>query len=559
MTIGMLGSLIGGIGLFLLGMKMMTDGLKYAAGSSLRNILERSTRTTFLGICTGAFLTSLVQSSSAVTVATIGFVNAGLVDLGHAVSLVYGSNIGTTMTGWLVSLVGFKINIKVFALPAIGLGMFLRISRSEGRYGAFGDVLTGFGVFFLGIDVLKTAFGSMGNNLNIAGLAGEGVAAILLFVGIGFLLTFLMQSSSAAIAIILTAVAGGVVPLTDAAAAVIGTNVGTTSTAALSVIGATPNAKRLAGAHVLFNVFTGLGALLALPFLLTGLQGVQSSLGLDDSPITLLALFHTTFNLLGVMLLYPFSKRLVIFLKKRFRTAEEDESQPKFLDRNVLATPALALHALEMELKRTGEIARRMAKGAISTETVPGKRLAVDKVVIDKLNRAIGGFGKEMQKKNLPVELADQLPNALRVAGYHRDVAVLAIDVARLQSDPSHEIRNPQLIEEVTLFKSNTVTLLRKVDIDLEEYSAEACEENLEDVKDEYRTLKNSLLQAATRGEISVRRTAHCLDIIARIRRIAEQAEKGARYLAFLTETEEHLLNGQEDEERENDEDLLGQ
>lgn len=558
MPISMFGSLIGGIGLFLLGMRMMTDGLKYAAGSSLRNILKSSTRTPFLGICTGAFLTSLVQSSSAVTVATIGFVNAGLVDLGHAVSLIYGTNIGTTMTGWLVSLVGFKINLKVFALPAIGLGMFLRVFHSEGRYGSLGEALAGFGIFFVGIDVLKTAFGSMGNNLHIAGLAGEGVVAILFFVCIGFSLTLLMQSSSAAIAIILTAVAGGVVPLADAAAVVIGANVGTTSTAAFSVIGATPNAKRLAGAHVLFNIFTGLGALLALPFLLTGLQGVQSGLGMGDSPITLLALFHTTFNLLGVMLLYPFSKRLVAFLKKRFRTAEEDESRPKFLDHNVLATPALALHALEMELKRTGEIARRMAKGAMSTETVPGKRLSVDKVVIDKLNKAIGEFGRAMQKKNLPVELANQLPNALRVAGYHRDVAVLAIDVARLQSDPSHKIGNPQLVEEVIRYKSNIVRLLRKVDIDLGEYSAEICEEELEDVKDEYRALKNSLLQAATRGEISVRRTAHCLDIIARIRRIAEQAEKGARYLAVLTETEEQLLHGEEDEERESGEDLLG-
>ena len=558
MTISMLGSLIGGIGLFLLGMRMMTDGLKYAAGSSLRNILESSTRTPFLGICTGAFLTSLVQSSSAVTVATIGFVNAGLVDLGHAVSLVYGSNIGTTMTGWLVSLVGFKINIKIFALPAIGLGMFLRISRSEGRYGAFGDVLTGFGIFFLGIEVLKTAFGSLGSNFQISGLAGEGVLALLLFVGIGFLLTFLMQSSSAAIAIILTAVAGGVVPLADAAAVVIGANVGTTSTAALSVIGATPNAKRLAGIHVLFNIFTGLGAFLALPFLLFGLQNIQTALGMGDSPLTLLALFHTTFNLCGVLLFVPFSNRLVAFLKKRFRTAEEDESRPQFLDRNVLATPGLALHALEMELRRTGVIARRMAKGAISTETVPGKRLAVDKAVISKLNKAIGAFGNEMQKKNLPVELANQLPNALRVAGYYRDVAALAVDLARFQSDPRHKVRDPQLIEEVTRYKSNTVKLLRKVNIDLEEYSAAVCKEELEDVKDEYRALKNSLLQAATRGDISVRRTAHCLDIIARIRRIAEQAEKGARYLAFLTETEEHLLNGLEEEERESDEDLLG-
>ncbi|MCK5194926.1 MAG: Na/Pi cotransporter family protein, partial [Desulfobulbaceae bacterium] len=286
MTISMLGSLVGGIGLFLLGMRMMTDGLKYAAGSSLRNILESSTRTPFLGICTGALLTSLVQSSSAVTVATIGFVNAGLVDLGHAISLIYGSNIGTTMTGWLVSLVGFKINIKIFALPAIGLGMFLRIARPEGRYGALGDVFAGFGLFFVGIDVLKTAFGSLGHDIHIAGLAGEGVLAILLFVGIGFLLTFLMQSSSAAIAIILTAVAGGIVPLYDAAAVVIGANVGTTSTAALSVIGATPNAKRLAGVHVLFNIFTGLGALLALPFLLFGLQNMQTAFGMGDSPLT---------------------------------------------------------------------------------------------------------------------------------------------------------------------------------------------------------------------------------------------------------------------------------
>ena len=559
MTLIMLGSLVGGIGLFLLGMRMMTDGLKYAAGSSLRNILERSTRTTFWGICTGAFLTSLVQSSSAVTVATIGFVNAGLVDLGHAVSLVYGSNIGTTMTSWLVSLVGLKINIKIFALPAIGLGMFLRIARSEGRYGALGDVFAGFGVFFVGIDILKAAFGSLGHNVQISSMPGEGVFALFLFVGIGFLLTFLMQSSSAAIVIILTAVAGGIVPLADAAAVVIGANVGTTSTAALSVIGATPNAKRLAGAHVLFNIITGLVAFLALPFLLFWLQNVQAVLGMGDSPITLLALFHTTFNLLGVLLVCPFSKKLVAFLKKRFRTAEEDESRPKYLDRNVLVTPVLALHALEMELKRTGKIARRMAKGAISTETFPGKRLAVDKVVIDKLNRTIGGFGKEMGKKNLPVELANQLPNALRVAGYYRDVGELAMDVARMQSDLGHEVGHLELIAELTRYKSNTVKLLRNVDVELEDYSSKSCIGELEEVKDEYRAIKNSLLQAATRGEISVRRSAHCLDIIARIRRIAEQAEKGARYLAVLTETEEHLLNGEKDEERESEKDLLGQ
>jgi phosphate:Na+ symporter len=553
----MFGSLIGGVGLFLLGMRMMTDGLKYAAGSSLRNILARSTRTPFLGILTGAFLTSLVQSSSAITVATIGFVNSGIMDLGHAISLIYGSNIGTTMTGWLVSLVGFKINIKVFALPAIGIGMFMRVVRSEGRHGAIGLALAGFGVFFLGIDILNTSFVNYGESLDFAQMAGGKFTSVVIFVGVGFLLTFLMQSSSAAIAIILTAVSGGIVPLTDAAAVVIGANVGTTSTAALAVIGATPNAKRLAGGHVLFNIVTALVAFLILPFLLQGLQIIQTTLSMEDSPVTLLALFHTTFNILGVLILFPFSNKMVSFLGKRFRTAEEDESRPQYLDRNVLATPVIALHAMAMELRRIGEIARRMAKGSISTDTIPGKRLAVDKAVIDALNKAIGKFGKDLQRENLSKELRDQLPTTLRVAGYYRDVADIAIDVARLQADPSYEIVFPEIVDKLAVFKSNTVKLLRKVDSDLEEYSSEVCKLGLEEVKDEYRDLKNDLLQAATREDISVRRAAHCLDIIARIRRMAEQAEKGARYMAYLTEVEEHLMHDEENE-REAPADLLG-
>ena len=252
------------LGLFLLGMRLMTDGLKYAAGSSLRRIIEESVSTRLRGIASGAFITSIVQSSSAVTVAAIGFVNAGLVDFGHAVSIVYGSNIGTTMTGWLVALLGFNINIKAFAIPAVGLGMFLRLVQRESRTAAFGDVLAGFGIFFIGIGVLKDAFAGLGQNLQLAGLGGEGAMAVVIFVGIGFLLTFLMQSSSASIAIILTAVAGNVISMPDAAAAVIGANVGTTTTAALSVIGATTDAKRLACAHVIFNIITDSGFKISL-------------------------------------------------------------------------------------------------------------------------------------------------------------------------------------------------------------------------------------------------------------------------------------------------------
>ena len=144
----MIGSLLGGIGLFLLGMVLMTDGLKTAAGKTLRNILQSSTGTPMRGLLSGALITSLVQSSGAVTVAIIGFVNAGLMSLGQAVTVIYGTNIGTTMTSWLVAIIGFNVNIKAFALPAIGMGMMYRLIKGSGRQGAIGEALAGFGVFF---------------------------------------------------------------------------------------------------------------------------------------------------------------------------------------------------------------------------------------------------------------------------------------------------------------------------------------------------------------------------------------------------------------------------
>ncbi|MBW2285295.1 MAG: Na/Pi symporter [Deltaproteobacteria bacterium] len=189
MTMAMLGSLLGGIGLFLLGMHLMTDGLKMSAGGALRNILDQGTKTAFRGILSGAAITAVVQSSSAVTVAIIGFVNAGLMTLRQSVGVIYGSNIGTTMTGWLVALVGFNVNIKVIALPAIGIGMALRIVFSGKRPGAAGLALAGFGIFFMGIGVLATAFQDLGQCIQLEALFIEGFGGLFLFVGIGFGLT----------------------------------------------------------------------------------------------------------------------------------------------------------------------------------------------------------------------------------------------------------------------------------------------------------------------------------------------------------------------------------
>ena len=204
MELTRISGLIGGIGLFMLGMHLMTEGLKIAAGQGLRTVLKRSTEGTFRAIVSGALITSLVQSSGAVTVAAIGFVNAGLMGLRRAIVVIYGSNIGTTMTGWMVVLVGINVNIKALALPAIGIGMLAHFIRGPGRSGGAGYALAGFGVFFLGIDVLHQTFATLAATLTPYTTTMTGTGGILLLVGIGILLTTAMQSSSAAIALALT-------------------------------------------------------------------------------------------------------------------------------------------------------------------------------------------------------------------------------------------------------------------------------------------------------------------------------------------------------------------
>ena len=535
MTISILGTLLGGIGLFLLGMMLMTDGLKLAAGKALRNILENSTKTPMRGVLSGALITSIVQSSGVVTVAIIGFVNAGLMNLGQAITIIYGTNIGTTMTSWLVAIIGFKLNLKAFALPAIGLGMILRLAKGNTNKGAMGEVLVGFGIFFLGIDVLKSTFEGIGTGIQLANLGGGGITSLLVFLGIGFMLTFAMQSSSAALAIVLTATAGGVIPINDAAVVVIGANVGSTSTAAIAVLGATPNAKRVAASHVIFNVITGLVALLLLPLLLKFLSFIRQILGQDTGPVTILALFHTSFNILGVLLLWPLTKRMVRFLKKRFVSAEEDEARPMYLDKNVVSTPVLAMHALAKELERLGHIARRMAKGAISSEVAPSPQLGRDKLILDKLETKVGEFVNLMQRSHLPAGFDDLLPNGLRVAGYYASIAELAIMVTDKQAE-LQPLEDEKTVTAMALFKGSVVDVLKHADVEAEGYNVNSCMEKVHHLIDEYHDLKAQLLREGTQGMIQVRQMVLLQEFISYIRRIAEQAEKGARYLSGLTE-----------------------
>ncbi|MCX5863988.1 MAG: Na/Pi symporter [Deltaproteobacteria bacterium] len=532
MHLSILGSFIGGIGLFLLGMQLMTEGLKIAAGNALRTILERSTSTPLRGILSGALITSLVQSSGAVTVATIGFVNAGLMDLMQAITVVYGSNIGHTMIGWLVSLTDFQGAIKLVALPLIGLGMLLRLNRGNRRYEALGETLAGFGVFFTGIDLLRTTFAESG--LGMPAILGGGILSHLAFLAIGLLLTVIMQSSSATMVITLTAAAGGLIPLDSGASMVIGANIGSTSTAALAALGATPNAKRVAAAHVIFNLATGAVALLLLPFLLHALLVFPELLHLPANATILLALFHTSVNILGVCLIWPFTRLLVKQLKGWFRSHEEDEARPLYLDRNIAATPVLAFHALAKEIERIGNIARRMAKGAMSSEAGPSIQLDADRRILLKLEIEVGNFINLVRRGSLPEELDHVLPNALRVTSYYREIADVSLRVAKMQQH-SRPVEDTALAQEIGEYKQQVVKLLEMSDVARKDYTPEECAALFKETEEMYRHLKSSLLKAGTKNLLPVGLMVSLIDLMSDVRRIADQIEKGARYLTTLT------------------------
>jgi len=527
LTIGML---IGGLGLFLLAVRMITDGLKLAAGRALLGILSRWTRTPAHGIFTGLAITAIVQSSSAVTVATIGFVNAGLINLYQAMGIIFGTNIGTTMTAWLVAIIGFKLKVEVFALPMIGIGVFMQLINSSSRRASLGMALAGFGLFFLGIDVLKEAFTGIATTLELQRFTVEGVAGVLLYLMLGFLMTVLTQSSSAAIAITLTAATGGVLGLYAAAAMVIGANVGTTSTAGFAVIGATPNAKRVAAAHVIFNVVTGLVALLTLPLLFLIVKSTGKFLGLEDIPAVTLALFHTVFNILGVLLIFPFSKTMTRMLEQRFVTQEEIEGNPQFLDKNIAVSPVLAIKALAMEIARITTIVRRMSLATLSTESAVEKNIRTDHIIVKKLANAVASFIGELGQVTLTNETSVQMSKLLRAEQHLLACADQCLEIMRTQAEMI-SIDDENITEQVGYYRSQVAHLIELAVPDSESFSLDAGEAQLQRLQTAYDDTKTSLILAGAELRSPIPGVIDTLELNSQIRRMARQLFKAMHYL----------------------------
>ena len=308
-----------GIAILLFGMVLLEEGFKAFTKGPLQNVLKKATNKLYKSITAGAFVTAIVQSSSLVSVIAISFISAGLISLSGGIGLIFGSNIGTTATAWLVAGFGLKIEIAALAMPMLVFGIIFSFQKKQGIKG-IGNVLAGLGFFFLGIHFMKEGFDVFKTYTDLSQYAVSGVLGVLIYTGLGIIITTILQSSSATLVLILTALSAGQIEYENALALAIGANVGTTITAVLGSFGANVAGRRLAAAHFIFNLITGLLALAFIYPLANLVNLIAKGIHIGATDYTLkLAIFHTIFNVVGVLIMMPFVKILERGLLKFFK------------------------------------------------------------------------------------------------------------------------------------------------------------------------------------------------------------------------------------------------
>lgn len=338
---------LGGLGIFLLGLVIMTDGLKGLAGAALQGALTRFTRSPVSGACTGAVSTAILQSSSATIVAVVGFVGAGLMTFPQALGVILGANVGTTITGWLVALLGFKLKLGEVVLPFVLIGVLMHLFGRR-RWSPGGLALAGFGLIFVGISAMQAGMTGLEGRITPDSFPGDGWVGRLQLLVIGIGITLITQSSSAGVATAITAVYTGTVTFEQAAALVIGMDIGTTATALIATVGGATETRRTGYSHVVYNLITGLGAFLLLsPYVLLWQWWAPGQI-YAHAEIALVA-FHTGFNMLGMLLILPFSTQLAALI---CRLVPEKTSRPgRHLDSRLLKEPGVALEAVRTTLE----------------------------------------------------------------------------------------------------------------------------------------------------------------------------------------------------------------
>ncbi len=441
-------TLLGALGMFLYGMNLMSAGLQKAAGSKMRGFLTKMTSTPFKGVLSGLGITSVIQSSSATTVMTVGFVNAGLLTLKQAIGVIMGANIGTTVTAWLVAWLGFKADISLFAVPLMAVGFILSLSKSDKRR-HISELVVGFSLLFLGLSLMKESVPDLRETPEVLAFirewTGFGFGSVLIFLLFGTVLTLVLQSSSATMALTLIMVNMGWIPFEMGAAMVLGENIGTTITANIAAAVGNVNARRAALAHTLFNVFGVCWALLLFkPFLaLVGMvitwMGLPNPLDIDhtmamtegESTATLygISMLHTMFNVINTLLLIWFTKqmvKIVTFVIKDKKTSEEEDTlKLRFIDAGPLSTAELAIGQARNEvihfanISRQGlEYVRRAVKAKDDKEfEAMRKKLVKYEEISDRIEYEIAQFLNALPEDSISEETRNEVKRTYKIIG----------------------------------------------------------------------------------------------------------------------------------------------
>ena len=411
-------TLIGALGFFIYGMKVMSDGIQKVAGSKMRSILSKMTSNRFLGITTGFILTALLQSSSATTVMIVSFVNAGLLSLVESIGVIMGANIGTTVTAWFISLLGFKVKIASIALPIIAIGFPMMFS-SKSNIKSWAEVLIGFALLFMGLDALKESVPNLKENAEflsfLSSYANMGIISTLIFIGVGTILTLVVQSSSAAMALTLVMCYEGYIPFELAAAMVLGENIGTTITANLAALVGNVHAKRAARAHFIFNIFGVIWMIFAFQFFINSIDSYMIS-NMDLSPVSSvgesvavpigLSIFHTTFNILNVLLFVwfvPLIARTVIRMQPS-KGETDEEFHLEHIGGGLMQTAELSVLEAQKEVIKFGKITSKLYNMILEL------RKETDSKKFNKLMERIKKY--EDITDRMEVEIADYLAKA---------------------------------------------------------------------------------------------------------------------------------------------------
>ena len=540
-------TLLGALGMFLYGMNLMSSGLQKASGDKLRGFLSAMTSNPFKGVMTGLGITSIIQSSSATTVMVVSFVNAGLLTLAQAIGVIMGANIGTTVTAWLVSWLGFKADISILAIPLMVFGFLFSNSKKNKRQN-IGEIIVGFCLLFLGLSFMKESVPDLNETPQILEFvktwSSYGFGSVLIFLVFGTALTLVLQSSSATMALTLIMLSMGWIPFDMACAMVLGENIGTTITANIAASVGNTQAKRAAMSHTIFNVFGVIWALIFFKPFLSLVEAIIDAFGVTDpstSALYGLSMLHTLFNTINTIILVWFVKyieKAVIFIIKPAKDKEAEPFRLKYISAGYLATPELASEQALDEIIHFAQISRNglgYAKQAIEENDVDkfeelNKKLVKYEEISDRIEYEIATFLNSVSNESISEATSVKIKAMYKIIGELESLGDSAQSIGRILSRRnSHKktfeldtIKKLQDMVELVdkayevMIKNLLIAKRGNIDNIANAYNAE---NHINDLRNKFRDAE---IEAIETGEKNYQTSVYYMDIVNELERMGD-------------------------------------